>query len=84
MLYMIRCNPTHPPYGDLPVPYVPVTRGTVIVYRYTCKPPHCRTSEYNRTFIPLLVSLWNNLSDPAFDGVGLVDFKSREKAFLLA
>ena len=24
MLYKIRCNPMHPPYGGLPVPYVPV------------------------------------------------------------
>ena len=24
MLYKIRCNPTHPLYGDLPVPYEPV------------------------------------------------------------
>ena len=37
MLYKIRCNPVHPLYGALPVPYVPVrdTRGAVIVHRYT-------------------------------------------------
>ena len=27
------------------------------------------------TFIPLLVSLWNYLDDPIFDGVGLAGFK---------
>ena len=35
-------------------------------------------------FFPLSVSLWNDLADPAFDGVGLAGFKSRANAFLLA
>ena len=30
------------------------------------------------------VSLWNDLSDPVFDGVGQAGFKSRANAFLLA
>ena len=30
------------------------------------------------------MSLWNDLSDPVFDGVGLAGFKSRANAFLLA
>ena len=30
------------------------------------------------------LSLWNGLSDPVFDGVGLAGFKSRANAFLLA
>ena len=78
MLYKIRCNPMHPLCGALPVPYVPVrvTRGTFI--------PRCRTSQYHRTFIPLSVSLWNDLVEPVFDGVGLAGFKSRSNAFLLA
>ena len=86
MLYKIRCNPMHPLFGTLPVPYVPVRvrRGTLITRRYTYGPPHCRTSQYSRTFILLSVSLWNNLVDPVFDGVGLVGFKSRSNAFLLA
>ena len=76
----------HPLYGALPVPYVPVrvTRGAVIAYRYTYATPRCRTSQYRRTFIPLSVSLWNDLGDPVFDGVGLTGFKSRANAFLLA
>ena len=83
MLYKIRCNQMHPLYGALPVPYVPVrvTRG--IAHRYTYPPPRCRTSQYCRTFIPLSVSLWNDLSDPVFDGVGLAGFKSRANAFFL-
>ena len=30
------------------------------------------------------MSLWKDLGDPVFDGVGLVDFKSGANAFLLA
>ena len=86
MLYKIRCNPKHPLFGALPVPYVPVrvTRGALIAHRYTVAPPRCRTSQYSRTFIPLSVSLWNNLVDPVFDGAGLAGFKNRSNAFLLA
>ena len=86
MLYKIRCNPMHPLCGALPVPYVPVrvTRGALIAHRFTYAPPRCRTSQCRRTFIPLSVSLWNDLSDPVFDGVGLAGFKSRANAFLLA
>ena len=86
MLYKIRCNPMHPLYGALPVPYVPVrvTHGSVIAHRYTYAPPRCRTSQCRWTFVPFSVSLWNDLSDPVFDGVGLAGFKSRANAFLLA
>ena len=86
MLYKIRCNPMHPLCGALSVPYVPVwvTRGAVIAHWFTYAPPRSRTSQYRRTFIPLSVSLWNDLSDPMFDGVELAGFKSRANAFLLA
>ena len=86
MLYKIRCNPKHPLCGSLHVPHVPVrvTRGALIAHRYTFAPPRCITSQYCRTFIPLSVSLWNDLVDPVFDGVGLAGFKSRSNAFLLA
>ena len=72
----------HPLYGALPVP-VRVTRGAVIAHLYTYAPPRCRTLQYRCTIIPLSVSMWNDLSDPVFDGVGLAGFKSRENAFLL-
>ena len=83
MLYNIRCNPMHTLCGALPVPYVPVrvTRGTLIAHRYTYAAPRCRTSQYRRTFILVSVSLWNDLVDPVFDGVGLAGFKSRSNAF---
>ena len=86
MLYKIRCNPMHPLYGALPVPYMPVrvTRGAVIAHRYTYAPPRCRTSQYRRIFVPFSVSLWNDLSDPVFDGVGLAGFKSRANALLFS
>ena len=45
--------------------------------------PRCRTSQYRRTFILLSASLWSDLVDPVFDGVGLAGFKSRSNAFLL-
>ena len=64
MLYKIRCNPMHPLYSAIPVPYVPVrvTHGTVISHRFTYAPPHCRTSQYIRTFIPFSVSQCLNIS----------------------
>ena len=86
MLYKIRCKPMHPISDALPVPYVPVrvTRGGVIAHRRTYAPPRCRTSHYRLTFIPLSVSLWNNLGDTVFYGVRLAGFKSRANALFLA
>ena len=86
LLYKLRCNPMHPLYGALPLPYVPVrvTSSAVIAHRFTYAPPRCRTSQYRRTVIPFSVFLWNVLSDPMFDDVGLAGFQSRANAFLLA
>ena len=82
MMYKIRCNPVHPLNGALPGPYVPVrvTRGLWSTYA----PPRCRILQYHSNFIPLSVSLWNDLADPVFDGGRLAGFKSRANAFLLA
>ena len=79
MLYKIRCNPVHPLNGALPGPYVPVrvTYSALVAHRYIYAPPRCRTSQYSRTFIPISVSLWNDLANPVFDGVGLTGFKSQ-------
>ena len=76
----------HPHNGALPGLYVlvMVTRGALVTHRNTYAPPRCRISQYSRTFIPLSVSLWNDLANPVFDGVGLAGFKSRANAFLLA
>ena len=78
VLYKIRCNPVHPLNGAILGPYVPVrvTRGALVAHRYTYAPPSCWTLLYSRTFIPLLVSLWNDLANPVFDGVGLAGFKA--------
>ena len=86
MLYKIKCNPVHPLNGALPGPYVPalVTRGALVAHRYTYALPRSRTLQYSRTFIPFSVSLWNDLADPVFDGVGLAGFKSRANVSLLA
>ena len=76
----------HPLNGALPGPYVPVrvTRGALVAHRYTYVPPRCRILQYSNTFIPFSVSLWNDLANPVFDGVGLGGFKSRANASLLA
>ena len=86
MLYKIRCNPVHPLKVALPRPYVPVRviRGALVSHRYTYSPPRCRTSPHPMTFIPLSVSLWNDLPNNVFDGVGLAGFKSRANTFLSA
>ena len=86
MLYKIRCNPVNPLNAALPGPCVPVrvTRGTLVTHQYTYAPPRCRTLQYSRTFIPFSVSLWNDLANSAFNGVGLAGFKSRANASLLA
>ena len=85
MLHKIMCKLIHPLYDALPGPYAPVrvTRGRLVAQRYTFSPPRCRTSQYRRKFIPISVSLWNELDDSVFDGVGLAGFKSRASAFLL-
>ena len=89
MLFKIKSNPMHPLSGALPLPYclalpLRVTRGALFTRRHSFAPPHCRTSQHRRTIVPLSVSLWNDLSDPVFVGVGLAGFKSRVNAFLLA
>ena len=86
MLFKIKSNPMHPLSGAMPLPYVParVTRGALVAHKHAFAPPRCRTSQYRRTFVPHSVSLWNDLSDPVFDGVGLAGFKSIANAFLLA
>ena len=86
MLFKIKSNPMHPLSSALLLPYVParVTRGALVAHRHSFAPPRCRTSQYRRTFVPLSVSLWNDLNDPVFDGVELTGFKSRANAFLLA
>ena len=86
MLFKIKSNPMYPLTGPLPLPYFParVIRGALVAHRHSFVPPRCRTSQYRRSFMPLYVSLWNDFSDPVFDGVGLAGFKSRANAFLLA
>ena len=86
MLFKIKSNPMQPLSGALPLPYVPahVTRGALVADRHWFAPPCCRTSQHRRTFVPLSVSLWDDLSDHVFDGVGLAGFKNRANDFLLA
>ena len=64
--------------------YLDRMRCALVAHRYTYAPPRCRTLQYSRTFIPFSVSLWNDLANSVFDGVGLAGFKSRANASLLA
>ena len=86
MLYKIWCNPMHLHNDNdaLPGPYVPVrvTLGALVAHWYTYASHRCRTSQCRRTFVLLSVSLWNDLADPVFDGVGPAGFKSRANDFL--
>ena len=78
-------NPMHPLSGALPLLYVPahVTRGALVAHMHSFAPNRCSTSHYRRTFLLLSVSLWNDLNDPVFDGVGLAGFQSKANASLL-
>ena len=86
MLFKIKSNPMHSLSGALPLPYVlaRVTRGSLVAHRHSFAVPRCRTFQYRWTFVPDSVSLWNNLSDHVFDGVGLAGFKSITNSYLLA
>ena len=79
MLFKIKSNPMHPLSGARVF-----TRGALVAHRHSFAPPRCRTCNYGRSFVLLLVSLWNDLGDPVFDGVRLAGFKNRANAFLLA
>ena len=86
MLYKIRCHPMHQLNDALPGPYVPVraTRGALVAHRYSYAHPRCRTSQYRRTYVHLSVSLYNDLADLLFDGVGLAGFKSMANSFFIS
>ena len=73
MLFKINSNPMHSLSVALPLPYVParVTRGGLAARRHSFAPLASRTSQYRWTFVPLAVSMWNDLDDPVFDGLGL-------------
>ena len=62
---------------------VSVTCGAVIAHHYTYAPPRYMILQYRWIFNQMSVSLWNNLGDPVFDGVGLAGFKSRAHSLLL-
>ena len=85
MMYEIRCNPMQLLYGALSGSYVTVrvTRDAPVAQPYTYSIFRCRTSQYQRTLSPLSVSMWHDLVDPAFDGVGLTGFRAGPMLFNL-
>ena len=78
----------HPLNGALPVPYVlvQVSHGAVHAHLILGRLMHCFAAEPRRNagVLYLSVSLWNDLANPIFNGVGLAAFKRRANAFLLA
>ena len=76
----------HPRRTELPQQFVPVcvTRAAIAAYTHAFEVPRCRTVQFNRSFIPWSVSLWNDLDDSVFDSSGLSVFKSRANSLLLA
>ena len=76
----------HPLSCALALSYVVshVTCGAFVAQWRSFTPPCHRTSTYCWTIVPLSVSQWNDLNNPAFDGAGLADNKSRSNALLLA
>ena len=52
MPFKIKSNPMYPLSCALHLPYVParVTRGALVAHRHSFALPHCRTSQYRRTF----------------------------------
>ena len=59
---------------------VRVTSSALVAPWYADAPPRCRTSQYAGFFIPLSVSLGNDLADPVFGVVRLTGFKRRANA----
>ena len=49
----------------------------LVAHRYTYAPPCCRNSQYRRTFVPLSVSLWNDLADPHIRRCGTGGFQEQ-------
>ena len=63
-----------------------VTRGALIGLTsvYLCVSILAAEPRSTAVIFSLLLSQWNDLDDPIFDGVGLAGFKSRANAYLLA
>ena len=76
MEYKIGCNPMYPLFDPQPVP-AQVTRcfGHTSVYLCISLLQHLTVPQ---DFYSFSVSLWNDLADLVFDGVGLVGFKRRD------
>ena len=86
MLYKIRCNPKHPLFRRSTCALC-ASPGYMLCFDrtsvYLCASP-LQNLAVPQNFYSLSFSLWNDLVDPLFDGVGLAGFKSWSNAFLLA
>ena len=74
------------PFASINIP----SKRELLIISAKCLPLYCAsiTSIYSllavaEDFFLLSVSFWNDLADPAFDGVGLAGFKSRANIFFI-
>ena len=82
---LIRGNPMHTLYGALPVPYYQCGLH-VVLWSHIGILMHLIAAEprsTSRTFIPISVSLWNDLADQVCDVVRLAGIKSKANVFFM-
>ncbi len=84
MLFKIRSNPFHPLYDSLPELHVPArnTRLASSLHPLSLEPFRCRTSQYQRCFLPSVVHLWNSLNMETCMASDVHSFKCRANNIL--
>ena len=60
------------------------TRRSLVANWNTYAAPRCITSNFHKTFIPLSVSLWNDLGDPVFWRCGTGRFPEQGQCFFIS
>ena len=86
MLYKIRANECHPLHQRLPRAYVAprALRHHNRRHQHQLSPVHCRTTQYQRAFVPRISRLWNDLGREVVFDEGLQRFKTSANRSLLS
>ena len=87
MFYKINCSPNHALEVALPRVFVParLTRLAVTVYSRYFDLSRCRTVQFDWSFVPASMQLWNSLDEPCVAGDGVAVVKVRiNRALLVA
>ena len=86
MLYKIRASLSHPLHGSIPALYVAtrLTRGAFESHRATLQEIRCRTNQFQRSFLPATVSIWNSLNNNVIEANNIQTFKSRANKLLIS